>query len=379
MSGDGAFLKDHWPRIKKVMEYAIARDGNADGILEDKQWNTFDLDFIGPNTFVGALYLAALQAAARMADLQGDHAFAASCRSIALKGSKWTSDHLWNGEYFIQRIPERATTKHQYGVGCLSDQLLGQNWATQLGLGYLYPTEQIRGALRSIYRYNWAPDIAAQNKAHAPDRWFARPGEAGLFVCTWPRGDRMKEPVLYRDEVWTGGEYQVAAHLLYEGMIREGLSVIRGIHDRYDGRRHNPWNEVECGDHYARALASWGCLLGITGFEYDGPAGRLAFAPRHQADDFKAFFSGAEGWGTLVQRRSARSQEDIVDVKYGRLTLNELQLEVPSEARASEASARIGSDPVRTTFAQKGRAVTIRFQAPLVLDEHRKLCMRIGW
>ena len=188
----------------------------------------------------------------------------------------------------------------------------------------------------------------------------------------------MKEPVLYRDEVWTGGEYQVAAHLLYEGMIREGLSVIRGIHDRYDGRLHNPWNEVECGDHYARALASWGCLLGITGFEYDGPAGRLAFSPRHQADDFKVFFSAAEGWGTLAQRRSARSQENIVDVKYGRLTLNELKLAVPSEVKALEVSTLIGSDPVKTTFGQEGRALTVKFQA-LTIDEHRALHVRIRW
>src|SRR5881397_3957504 len=92
------------------------------------------------------------------------------------------------------------------------------------------------------------------------------------------------------------------SHLLYEGMIREGLSIIRGIHDRYDGKRHNPWNEVECGDHYARALASWGCLIALSGFVYDGPAGRLGFAPRWQQENFKAFFTAAEGWGSLSQK-----------------------------------------------------------------------------
>src|SRR5439155_10600023 len=180
--------------------------------------------FVGPNTFVGSLYLAALQAAARMADLQGDRAFAERCRAIAARGRDWTARQLWNGEYFIQRIPQGAATKFQYGDGCLADQLFGQNWANQLDLGYIYPREEVRTALRSIYRYNWAPDIAAQNQAYPPQRWFARPGEAGLFICTWPKGGRMQEPVLYRDEVWTGTEYQVASNLLYEGMIREGLS-----------------------------------------------------------------------------------------------------------------------------------------------------------
>ena len=65
-------MKEHWPKIKLVMEYEIGHDRNDDGIIADKQWNTFDLAFVGPNTFVGALYLAALKAAARMADIVGD-------------------------------------------------------------------------------------------------------------------------------------------------------------------------------------------------------------------------------------------------------------------------------------------------------------------
>jgi uncharacterized protein (DUF608 family) len=379
MAPDGTFLRKYWPRIKKVMEYEITRDGNTDGVIEDKQWNTFDLDFVGPNTFVGALYLAALLAAARMAELQGDHAFAERCRAIAARGSKWSAEHLWNGEYFIQRIPPGQSPKFQYGIGCLSDQLFGQNWASQLDLGYVYPPELVRTALRSIYRYNWAPDVAAENQAFPPQRWFARPGEAGLFVCTWPKGDRMKEPVLYRDEVWTGGEYQLAAHLLSEGMIREGLSVVRGIHDRYDGRRHNPWNEVECGDHYARALASWGCLLALAGFTYDGPAGHLGFAPRWQADDFRAFFSGAEGWGTLSQKRAAREQSNGVTVRFGRLRLRELALETPEEAKDVRAEVRQGQQEVPVAMNRQGRRVTLGFNSPVTVGEGETLAAWLRW
>src|SRR5260370_16856483 len=119
MSKDDSFLKENWPRIKKVMEYEIGRDGNADGIIEDKQWNTYDLDFVGPNTFVGSLYLAALFAAARMADLQGDAGFATKCRAIAAKGSQWTVANLWNGEDFIQRIPPGAPPNFPYRAGSL--------------------------------------------------------------------------------------------------------------------------------------------------------------------------------------------------------------------------------------------------------------------
>ncbi len=379
MSKDGSFLKEYWPRIKKVMEYEIGRDGNADGIIEDKQWNTYDLDFVGPNTFVGALYLAALKAAAQMAEIQGDKEFAQRCRMIADKGSRWSAAHLWDGEYFVQRIPKDAPTKFQYGDGCLADQLFGQNWANQLDLGYVYPAEQVRTALKSLYRYNWAPDIAAQNQAYPPQRWFARPGEAGLFTCTWPKGGRMQEPVLYRDEVWTGSEYQVASHLLSEGMIREGLSIIRGIHDRYDGRRHNPWNEVECGDHYARAMACWGCLLALSGFHYDGPAGRLGFAPRWQEDDFKAFFSAAEGWGSLRQRRAKRAQENALAVKHGQVNLKELNVEVPAGAKITEANLELDGRSVTARHNQDGRRVTLILANPFVMQAGQTLKIKLTW
>jgi non-lysosomal glucosylceramidase len=381
MSKDDSFLRENWPHIKKVMEYSIGHDGNADGMLSDHQPNTYDIDFVGPNTFVGALYLAALEAAARMAELQGDRTFAARCRAIAERGRNWTVEHLWNGAYFVQRIPKGESPRFQYGDGCLADQLFGQNWANELGLGSVYPADKVRTALKSIYRYNWAPDVAAQNRAHPPERWFARPGEAGLFTCTWPEGGRMQEPVRYRDEVWTGIEYEVAADLLSEGMLREGLSIIRGIHDRYDGKRHNPWNEVECGDHYARALASWGCLLALTGFLYDGPAGRLGFAPRWRPEDFRAFFSAAEGWGSLSQKRGDGRQEDQVAVKHGRVVLRELVLEVPENVTVKEARVAVGDRTVpadRKATSEK-RQVVLSLGGPVTVEAGQTLAVNLRW
>jgi uncharacterized protein (DUF608 family) len=380
MSKDGAFLKEYWPKVKKVMEYSISRDGAMpDGIIEDDQHNTYDIDFVGPNTFVGALYLAALEAAVRMADLQGEKEFAAHCRAIAAQGSKWTVEHLWNGEYFTQEIPKGKDEKFQYGDGCLADQVFGQFWADQCELGYLYPAEKVRTALKSIYRYNWAPDVAAQNKEYPPQRWFARPGDAGLFTCTWPKGGRMKEPVLYRDEIWTGIEYQVAATMIHEGMIREGLSIIRGIHDRYDGKKHNPWNEVECGDHYARALASWGCLTALAGFTYDGPAGKLGFAPRWQEKDFKAFFSAAEGWGSLQQKREEKSQENLIVVRHGAVTLKELVLDVPEGAKITQTKLAEGKHVLDHKATQDGRVVGIDLAESLTLEAGKALTAAIHW
>ncbi len=42
-------------------------------------------------------------------------------------------------------------------------------------------------------------------------------------------------------------EYQVASGMIWEGMLTEGLSIAYGVHTRYDGKKHNPWNEIEGG------------------------------------------------------------------------------------------------------------------------------------
>jgi len=357
MSADRKFLDEAWPKAKMAMEFMIGHDG--DGIIADSQHNTYDINFEGPNTFVGALYLAALRAAEEMAALADDKDAAARYRAIREKGAATTVEKQWNGEYFVQLIPPGKPDKFQYGAGCLADQVFGAGWAEQLGLGDIYPRDKVRAALASIYRYNWVADVETYNKRYPPERWFARPGEGGLFICTWPKGGRAAEPVRYRDEVWTGIEYQVAGHMLYAGMVQEALAIIRAIDDRYDGARHNPWNEVECGDHYARAMASWGCLLGAEGYVYDGPAGHVGFAPRLTPDNFKAFFTAAEGWGSLVQKRTPEAQTGRIEVKWGKLSVRTLVCELPDGAQAAKAAVTVAGRALAAEMKQDGPRVTL--------------------
>ncbi|MBX7254869.1 MAG: hypothetical protein K1Y02_00810 [Candidatus Hydrogenedentes bacterium] len=326
MSSDTTFLSRNWASIKKALEYSISRDANSDGMIEDVQPNTYDIDYYGANTFVGSLYLAALRAGEEMAKEMGDPEFAARLRAIFEKGSRLSVERLWNGEYFIQDVNLQEHAKHQYKDGCLSDQLFGQGWAHQLGLGYIYPRENVIKTLESIWKYNWAPDVGPYNEAHKPQRWFITPGQAGLITCTWPKGDYLTEGTLYREEVWTGIEYQVAGHMIWEGHVTEGLALCRAVHDRYHPDLFNPYNEVECGDHYARAMASWGVYLALAGYYYHGPKGRLGFAPRISPSDFKAAFTTAEAWITYSQKRDAWRQTSVVSVRKGSLRLNTLTL-----------------------------------------------------
>jgi len=364
MSPDDAFLKRNWAGIRKALEFSIGQDENDDGLIEKSQHNTFDINFFGPNTFVGSLYLAALRAGEEMAKEIGDIAFARRARAIFESGSRL---------YFFQLVDLQEHPKHQYGQGCLSDQVFGQGWAEQLGLGYLYPRENVRKALESVWRYNWAPDIAEQNAEHKPWRWFVSPGEAGLFTCTWPKSEHLKEGVLYRDEVWTGIEYQVAGHMIWEGMLTEALAICRAIHDRYHPAKHNPYNEVECGDHYARALASWGVFTALAGYEYHGPKGCLAFAPSMTPEHFRSAFTAAEGWGTFEQKREDNIQKERIGVRWGRLRLKTLAFTLPDACKSAKVKVKAAGKRIDATCTLAQARATVTLAHELTLNENEEL------
>ncbi len=376
-SGDRTFLQRNWPRIKKALEFSIRQDGDDNGLIENSQHNTFDINFEGPNTFIGSMYLAALRAGGEMAREMGDEAFAERCERIFQSGSELTMERLWNGEYFIQLVDLEKHPKYQYGPGCLSDQLFGQGWAHQLGLRYIYPSLRVRDALRAIWKYNWAPDVGPYNAVHEPERCFARPGEAGLFTCTWPNSEYMAEGVRYRNEVWTGIEYQVAGHMAWEGMVDEALAICRAVHDRYHPARHNPFNEVECGDHYARAMASWGVYTALCGFEYHGPKGYIRFAPRMSEQDFRAAFTAAEGWGSFRQTRSDDVQRERIELRWGQVDLRELSFSAPVEWTDVEIAVRSGDRTLPTRHRLGARHLDIELDEPVQLVQGQTLDVEI--
>jgi len=371
MSPDDSFLKRNWHLIRQALEFSIRHDENFDGIIEDKQPNTYDIDFYGANTFVGSLYLAALRAGEEMAKEVGQFGFAHQVRRVFEIGSKLTEERLWNGEYFVQDVDLKEHPKHQYKDGCLSDQLFGQGWAHQLDLGYIYTPPNVVKALESIWKYNWAPDVGPYNEVHKPFRWFITPGQAGLITCTWPKDDYLKEGVLYREEVWTGIEYQVAGHMIWEGKLLEGLAICRAVHDRYHPDLFNPYNEVECGDHYARAMASWGVYLALAGFRYNGPKGWLGFGPRISPENFRAAFTTSEGWITFEQTRNKSEQRDSLEVRWGRLRLTRLSFE--TEGTPKSAHVTIQGKKVKVKSHAEKRRITIGFEAGVVLQAGERL------
>jgi len=247
------WLMSVWPNVRRAMEWVMTRsDTQGDGVIRGEQPNTYDIHLYGPNTFIGSQYLAALLAMEQMAGQMGEDG--APYRERFESGQRGYDETCFNGEYYVQRVPEGCDAPYQFGDGCVTDQLLGQWWAHHLDLGYVLPKEHVRSAAAAVFRRNFRRGFA---RFKQEPRVFASDNDAGLLIATYEPGQRPAVPLLYSDEVWTGLEYSFAALCLYEGLREEGLEIVAAARARYDGCERNPFNEVECGDHYIRALSAW--------------------------------------------------------------------------------------------------------------------------
>lgn len=363
---DDDWLRKLWPNVKRALEYAwVNWDRDRDGVMEGEQHNTYDIEFYGPNSMMGTLYLGALAAGARMAEHLGDTVAAEAYKKVYESGRTRLDKELWNGEYYVQRVDESQSkaVRYQYGEGCLSDQLLGQWFGEVVDLGNLLPRDHVRGALASIFRYNFNTDFSGFANAQ---RIYALADEKGLLLCSWPKGKRPALPFVYSDEVWTGIEYQVAAHLIYEGMVKEGLAIVEATRARYDGRRRNPWNEIECGHHYARAMSSWSLLTAISGFAYSAPQKEIRFRPRVSEAQFRCLYSAGTAWGSYAQQ--AANDKLDAEISVGGGTLELATIRVPFSRAQAKVTA---SSPAKVEVA--GGEAVVRFGSPVKLAANQKL------
>ncbi|HOK45600.1 MAG TPA: GH116 family glycosyl-hydrolase [Bryobacteraceae bacterium] len=390
LSGDDAWLRSMWPKVKKAMEFAWIEggwDADRDGVAEGVQHNTFDVEFYGPNPMCGIYYLGGLRACEEMARATGDEAFARTCRDLFTRGSKWIDENLFNGEYYIQKVqgipPDKIAKPlrsqggaedplhpdFQAGEGCLADQLVGQYVAMVAGLGSLVDPAKIRKTLASIYKYNYRHNLEDHESI---ERIYALNDEAGLLLCDYGKAPRPRIPFPYFSEVWTGFEYEIAALMMYYGMPKEAIEIVTNARLRYDGERRNPWDELECGHHYVRAMASWSGILALSGFRYHGTEKSVVAAPRVNTANFRSFWSTGTGWGTFSQAVQQGRTRFRLSVLYGKLPCQTVELarNIPAGAKTT---ARLGGKPVAHELRrEQGRAVFV-FAQPLEIAEGEQL------
>ena len=339
--GDTEWLKRIYPKVAESIDYCIQTwDPRSTGTLEEPHHNTYDIEFWGADGMCTSFYLGALKAISEMGKFLGEDV--QKYEGLYEKGKKAMESELFDGEYFIQNIqwegldspdPVEASRvgiqmdysdealellkeegpKYQYGKGCLSDGVLGSWIAEVSGLANIIDSTKIASHLSSIHKYNFKKSL--KNHANPQRPSYAVGTEGGLLLCTWPKGGSLSLPFVYSNEVWTGIEYQVASHLMFSGQVDKGLEIVRACRDRYDGSVRNPFNEYECGHWYARAMASYGMLQGLTGARYDAVDQVMYIDSK--IGDFTSFLSTETGFGNV----GLKNGEPFFDVAYGELNI----------------------------------------------------------
>ncbi len=384
-SPDNSWLESQWPMVKKGMDWSIDYwNPNRDGFMETVQHNTLDGDIMGCSSWIGSLYLSALEAAARMADLMGEPDTAAEYRKIRKSGKELQNERLWNGEYYVQEVGKKRI--QDYLDGCHIDQILGEWWADQIGVDRNFPRQRSRQAMESLLKYNFRADFHGQS---LKPRQYCEIDDGGMKMITWPRDPQPIPGMKYGDEVMTGFEYGAAVSMIQNGMLKEGLLVIKIISDRYNGRlrtegvskvRNGPWGysgnpfgDDECGKFYGRSLSVWSALLALQGFSYDGPAKRIGFQPVLNTEDHASFFTAAEGYGLFSQKVDTKNLTASIYLAEGQLSLSEVELASPTGKQAKSVRVKLAGKNVKARFENADTRLRLEFDSPVELKADQRL------
>lgn len=389
LSGDTEWLRSLWPQVRKAVEYAWKPggwDADRDGVMEGVQHNTYDVEFYGPNPQCGVYYLGGLRAAEEMARALNEPAFAAECRKLFDSGSRWMDANLFNGEYYVQNIrgvkkdqilagtlgdmgsENTENPEYQVGAGCLVDQLIGQYQSDVCGLGPLLNPDNITKTLASIWKYNHRKDLATHESVQ---RTYALNNEAGLLICDYGKAERPHIPFPYYAEVWTGFEYAVAAQMIWAGMTKEALAIVEGARARHDGHKRNPFDEPECGHHYARAMSAWSPFLALAGFVYDGPRRAVSIARRWRTREvFRSFWSCGTGWGLFT----LEGQRLDLRVDFGQLAVREIT--IPARAAKPPARVELAGRRLPHTAERDKSAWRLTLDEPVAISAGTSLTMQ---
>jgi len=215
---DEKFLHECYPAVKLALESMLVYDRDKDGLIENDNVpdQTFDsIPLNGPSSYCGGLWVAALAAGAKMAEIMGDTAAASQFNNLLEKAKVAFEKHLWTGTHY------RVDTKSSYCNNVFIEQLFGIWYADVCGLGTLLPREHIQTALKTIFTSNFMvidgePLGVINIKGMAADVQH----ELSIF------GDATTQT----DEILCGINFSFANQLAYYGLKEESLQVFEAIY-----------------------------------------------------------------------------------------------------------------------------------------------------
>ncbi len=320
LSGDNEWLKEHAESIFKMLEYAWSDknpgrwDANMDGVIEGLQHHTLDMELLGPNSWLEGFYLLALDCGAKIAAFLGDKSREELYRKLYNNGKAWMNENLFNGKYYFHKIDlsdkallesfgvekhywnsEVNEIKYQVADGCIIDQMLADWHASILGSESVFDSDKKKIALENLYKNNFKDSM---RKVTNMWRNFSLNDEQGAVICSYPDDVRVPAiPIPYCEETMTGFEYALAGLMISEGFTDKGEQIVKGVRDRYDGEKRNPWNEIECGNNYARSMASYALIPIYSGFKFDMTEKYIGFDPKTEKGRY--LFSVGDSWGAV--------------------------------------------------------------------------------
>jgi non-lysosomal glucosylceramidase len=322
-SADRRFLGELWPAAKKAAQWQIDRSrsfGLPARLNNTYDWWAFqDKDVVAYNA---VLHLAALGAAAKLAETQGDADFARRCQEGLVVGQKKLDELLWTGSYYRSWW----MAKGDQTDALHADTLYGQLWASLLGLGWMVPPERARRHLRAEMQFNQSPFGL---------RVMSRRGRDAIDELVWEAGSLDWTSL----NLWLGEDMKTSMAEA-EKLVNVWRVHLRDAWDWRDLTRSDdgqPW----CNSHYARQLILWSIPLALSGQQYSAPQQKLSFAPRLGAPARLPWFTPVANG---VLERTAAGKYRLLTLS-GRAELRELTI--------------AGGTPRKDVLLEAGRAVEL--------------------
>ncbi|KAG0621376.1 hypothetical protein M758_3G014900 [Ceratodon purpureus] len=210
-TGDLRFAKAVWPAVYAAMAYCDQFDRDRDGLIEndgfpDQTYDTWSVH--GVSAYCGGLWIAALQAAAAMADLVEDGDAATYFRGKFNQARDVYERKLWNGSYFSY---DSGTSSNSNSIQ--ADQMAGQWYTWASGLPPLFDDYKARSALQKVFDFNVMK---------------VKGGKWGAANGMHPSG-KVDETCMQSREIWTGVTYAAAAAMIHEGMNDQAFTAAEGV------------------------------------------------------------------------------------------------------------------------------------------------------
>ena len=307
-TGDDGYLKRIWPRLLKLLEASRRLDIDGDGIPDMRGQNQ-DYDqwlMFGLGIYSGSHWPIVLRTMARMGRFLG-HAerLCDQWEAEAEEAAQRIDAALWRGDWYGLYLDR---DKQVSSDALLVNNLCGEWYARLTGLSPSLPRPNIRRNLQSVFQNNRQPGVGLRCG------WFPQGQKRQIGTRDW-----------HWDVCWLGAEYAVASHMIYEGLVDQGLTVCREAHERHH-RQSLRYNHFECGEHYTRALDVWSVLLALQGFQWDAIGKRLTFSPAITPENHRSVLVLPSGWGRVRQTLRQGACQWKLQIGEGQLELRSLEL-----------------------------------------------------